>query len=226
LVNIMLPWNFEAPCLFLKRASMVLLIGAGGALTYGQDRTITLSAFPATVSTAAFTTTEVLPPEKGQAVPAQFVIGHGCTQSWDVRVHAFVNADRTVKYSVVGLVNCPEFGSRSFGVFASTTLIKMDLESNEASHSGGYLMESKRALKAGETVPSLLFMRGDYYSIMSIEPAQGKQDKGDAAAQPWLSIFDERLKQSDRTLALQAWQTANDTVPGMLNIPGMFKLVP
>jgi hypothetical protein len=220
------PLEFGVPPLFLKRA--VLVIGVVGTLTHGQERTITLTAVPPTVSTGAFTTIKVLALEEGHDLPAQFVIGQGCTSVWDVRVHAFVNGDRTVKYPVVGIVSCPQFGSTSFGVFASTTSVKVDLKGDKASHTGGYLMGAKQAIKAGEAVPSLLFMRGDYYSIMSIEPLPRQNGKSDAATvEPLLTIFDEHLKQSDRALALRAWRASNDALSGgVLNVPGLWKLLP
>ncbi|MGA9987143.1 MAG: hypothetical protein WBP69_05130 [Terriglobales bacterium] len=226
MVDIMVPWNLVASPRFLKPV-FVLAIGVVGTLAFGQDRTITLSAVPPTVSNGAFTTTKVLALEAGRTLPGQFIIGHGCTQVWDVRVHAFVNGDRTVKYPVIGIVSCPEFESRSFAAFASTTSVKADLKAGQTSHSGGYLIAAKQAIKAGDAIPSLLFMRGDYYSIMSIEPLPQQNGKSDATLEPFLTIFDERLKESDRTLALQAWRASNNALSGgVLNIPGLFKLLP
>lgn len=210
------------------KAGLILamfLIGAAARLTYSQDRTITLGDVPPAVSSGAFATTTVLPLKKGDVLPAQFVFGHGCTSSWTVRVHGFVNGDRTAKYPVAGIINCTGSDSDSFGVFASTTVIRADTRTNVAQHSGGYLIEANRAVKAGETVPTLLFMRNGIYSIMSIEPAQGQKGKSDAATtQPWLTAFDERLKPSDRTLILAAWRASNDTVAGLFVVPGLLKL--
>jgi hypothetical protein len=126
------------------------------------------------------------------------------------------------------MVDCPEFESRSFAAFASTTSVKMDLRAGEAARAGGYLIAAKQAIKAGDAVPSLLFMRGDYYSIMSIEPLPKQNEETDTAAlEPFLTIFDEHLKEADRTQALQAWRASNNALSGgVLNIPGLFKLLP
>lgn len=202
----------------------VSLAGVASTLTYGQGRTLTLSDTPAVLSSGAFSATAVLSLKKGDVLPATFVIGHGCTSTWTVRAHAFVNGDHTVKYPAAGIVNCGGSGSDSFAVFASSTTIKGDIRADSAWHTGGYLIEAKHGVKAGKVIPTLLFMRNGTYSIMSIEPAGQKEESDGAAAQPWLVIFDERLKPNDRALVLAAWRESTDTVAGLLVVPGLLKL--
>jgi hypothetical protein len=207
-----------------RAASAVLLIGLVAALTYGQNQTITSGEVPPTFSNPAFTSNAVAPLKKGDALPANFVIGHGCMEAWDPRVHVFVNGDQTVKYPVSGVVNCSDSDSGSFAVFASTTVIRTDMRADQASRANGYLIESKRAIKAGEAVPTLIFMGNGVYSIVSIESAHGQTDKGNTAiAEPWLTIFDTRLKPSDQLLVVQAWRASNETVTGLLSVPGLMK---
>jgi hypothetical protein len=177
------------------------------------------------VSAAAFTTTAVLG-LKGGKLPANLVIGNGCLQSWDVRTHVFLNGNHKITYPVIGIVGCTGSGSNGITVFAATTVFKADTRI-EPSRSGGYLIEPKQVVKAGDAVPSLLFIGKNFNSIVSIESVTGQKDKGDTSTvQPWLTIFDERLKPSERTAVLDAWRAANSYVATTLKIPGQFKVLP
>lgn len=220
----MLSAKVEAWRTCLKFAA-ALLLGLGTRLSHAEDRTITLKGIPPSVSTKLFTTIEIVPLKDADGLPANFVIGHGCTQLWDVRVHNYAGDPRSVRYPVLGIVDCPKFAGRSFGVLASTTRIKTELKVDEAVDSADYLIQSKHTFKAGEAIPSLLLMRGRYYSIISIEPVP-KQNETNETAMPYLAIFDTHLNQKDRSLAIEAWRLSNKTVQGMFAVPGLFTLVP
>ncbi len=215
-------WEF-CSC-FSKAASAVFLIVVVGTLAWSQDQNSASSA-PPTVSTAAFTTTAVLG-LKGGKLPANFVIGNGCLQSWDVRAHVFLSGNHKITYPVVGVVDCTDSGSNGITVLAATTVFKADTRV-ESSRSGGYLIEPKQVVKAGDAVPSLLFIGKNFNSVVSIESVPGQKDKSDTStAQPWLTIFDERLKPSERTAVLDAWRAANSYVSTALKMPGQFKVLP
>jgi hypothetical protein len=188
----------------------------------GQGQSITIGGSPPTVSTEAFSTTVVVPLQKGQTLAANFVLGEGCTSTWTVRAYAFGSGDRAVKYPVLGIVNCTKAATDGFGVFASSTIIKNALQTSEAQHSGGYLMQTKRPFGVGESVPTLLFMRNKFYSIISIQPSQ--EQKGEAATEPWLTIFDERQEPNDQRLVLDTWRKSNETVEKLLAVPGQLRV--
>jgi hypothetical protein len=191
--------------------ALALFLGATvGTLSLGQDKTITVP----TLSAKAFVTTPAIKLLRhGDA--GNLVMGDGRDTYWDERVHDFVIGGQTVKYSVFGII--PGSGSDSAGnftVFASTTVIREDVRAGEVLRSGGYLVEAKRAMKAGESIPTLLLTTDQKaYSILSIEaaPATKGKDKRDAAkSQPWLAIFGEHATPRDRALALEAWRISNE----------------
>ena len=195
----------------LKIALTVFLIAGVGALSYGQDKAITVGDIPLKVSSKVFTTKPVATFEKGASEPAYFIIRSGGYEGWSVRMRDFVIGEQTVKYPVFGIVNCSGFDSTGYcTMIASTTVFTADIKAGEALRSGGYLIEAKRSVKAGEAVPTLLLIGNSSYSILSIEAAPATKEKGDAAKpQPWLTIFDERLKPGDRSLALETWRSSN-----------------
>lgn len=192
-------------------------------LAYGQQKTITVGDVPAAVTTKAFVNTPVVQFRKGEVRPANFVIGNGSESLWDVRAHEFVINGHSVRFPVLGIINCSgSTAGADCSVVASMTNMKVDLRVGEEAHYDGYVLEAARTVKAGETVPTLLIISKKGQSVISIEAAPDAKSKGEAAKpQPWLTIFDERLKQSDRTLTLGAWRDANETVASMLVVPGM-----
>jgi len=222
---IMLLWNSKVSCARLKGSLLVFLVGATGILTYGQQKTLTVGDVPPAVSSKAFTTTPVVQLKKGEVRPANFIIGNGSQSVWDVRVHEFVTGGHKVRYPVLAIVNCSSSAADgNCSMVASTTVMTVDLKAGEEVYSDGYVLEATRAVKAGETVPTLLFIGKKGQSIMSIEAAPDAKDKGNSAKpQPWLTIFDERLKPSDRSQAVEAWRNSNATAASMLALPEMWK---
>jgi hypothetical protein len=201
-------------------ALALFLSATVGTLTHGQDKTITVP----TLSAKAFVTTPAITLLKhGDA--GNLVIGSGRNTYWDERVHDFMIGGQTVKYPVFGIV--PSSGSDSSGnftVFASTTVIREDVNAGEVLRSGGYLVEAKRAIKAGEAIPTLLLTADlKAYSIISIDAAPKGKDKSDVAKpQPWLTIFRELATPRDRAMALEAWRISNETVEKGVRPPSPF----
>ena len=202
------------------------LIGAAGVLANGFDvpsiaiyngRTflaakLTISADYPPISKTAFISTPVLPIKKGTILPARGVVeAAGENQGWSISEHDFVIGARTVKYPVFGVVNFASIGN--FTVIASTTVIKVGLKAGEVLHSDGYLIEAKRAIKAGETIPTVCMEGKGGYSIISIDAVPQAKDKdAHAKPQPCLTLIDERVKLSDRTNVLEAWRLSNESV--------------
>jgi hypothetical protein len=197
----------------------MLLIGITGTVTYGQQGTITANDDFPIVNNRVFTCRPVQPLRKGDAEPANYILGDGCTSVWTARVHRFEVGGHTVRYPVHGVINCSGI-SVSSGVVATTTVIKVDIKAGEIVDSGTYQMKAARAVKRGEVVPTLLFFQNKQQSVMSIEAAQTtKGNREDALPQPWLTIFDKRLSPKVRNRILETWRASNKTVESMLKTP-------
>jgi hypothetical protein len=182
------------------------------------DSEITLGADFPPITSKLFTSTPVLPLKKGTVLPAKAVIAAlGMNQMWSVSQHGFAIGAATLKYPVTGLVRCSNFpNTGSFArVIASTTVIKVDLKTGGGLHSDGYWIEAKRAIKAGETIPTLRIVIGRNSYIVSIEEAPPATNK-DAAGNPLpgLTIVREHGPPGDRDVALEAWRIANQSVRG------------
>jgi hypothetical protein len=168
--------------------------------------------YPAIVS-KAFVSTPVEPLHKGTVLPAKGILGPlGLTQMWSLRSHAFTLGSQTLVYPVAGSVRCSNFSDTgSFTrVIASATQVKVAIKAGEVLHSGGYLIEAGQAIRAGETIPTLLVIFSGKTFILSLEEAARSQKK-ELAAQPRLSIVSERASAADRGIALEAWRTANQS---------------
>jgi hypothetical protein len=209
----------------VKRVLLIVLVGAWAAPAHGQGQSITIGLSPPAISTEAFSTDVAAPLQKGQTLAANFVIGGGCQSTWTVRAHAFGSGDRAPKFPVIGIVNCSGSAADGFGVFAATTVVKGALRTGEVQHFAGYLVEAKRPVGANESVPTLLFMRKNLYSVISIEQLNQQKDTNKAAvAEPWLTIFDERQTPDDQRLVLETWRKSNDTVANLLAVPGQLQV--
>jgi hypothetical protein len=165
---------------------------------------------------AAFVNTPVVPFEQGRRLAAGIIlVSDGTVQSWSLMKDCVIG-ERTVKYPVVGMVKFPDSGSTKGSVITvvvSRTVISEDIPLGAVLHSGGYLMEAKRAIKAGDIIPTLLIKGDTGDSIMSMEAAPNAVEKGDSGKpQPWLTIFDERPKDTERALALDGWRISNERV--------------
>ncbi|MGC1522520.1 MAG: hypothetical protein WA803_13340 [Steroidobacteraceae bacterium] len=212
----------------MKRLLIGSLIFVAGSPAFGQA--ITLGASPPAVSSKAFNTVAVSDVKAG-TYPSQFVLGKNCKSSWSLSTHRFVNGNGIgtgsggVRFPVFGILNCTGLAPDGFSVYASTTTLLTSIETDKASHVGGYQIESSRSVKAGSVIPTLMFLdQNGGYSILSISPTRTSNDKTDAAAsQPWLIISDDHLKPVDKNRVLQAWTESTSSVRSMLAIPGIFK---
>lgn len=201
-------------------ALAALLAVAAATLGHAQsarpallDSDIRLVVDYSPIVSKAFVTTPVEPLRKGRVLPAKGILGPlGLTQMWSLRSHAFAVGSQTLAYPVVGSVRCSNFSDiGSFTrVIASATQIKVALKAGEALHSGGYLIEASQAIRAGETIATLLVSFSGKTFILSLEEAAQSQKK-ELAAQPRWSIVSERASAADRAIALEAWRTANQS---------------
>jgi hypothetical protein len=202
------------------RVGLAYIVVALAASSSAQS-TISLGSFDGKVNSKAFATVPAAPIRPGKA-PANFVIGSGTNQVWSLEDHEFIVGDRTLRYPIVGIVSGPQSdSSRNFTVFASTTTFAADLAAGTVLHSDGYVIETKRAIKAGDKVPTLLLVSGEF-SIFSMEGETGKEEaSGDTKSQPWLTIFKEGYKPANQTFAIDTWRITNGYVSTLALMRGM-----
>ena len=91
-------------------------------------------------------------------------------------------------------------------IFPAVLKAKIDIKAGETVRLDGWQVETKRAVKAGDTVPVLLF--GD--ALLSVEPSEGAKDKSDA--KPWFAAYKEGTKLSDRPALVEVWRVENEHV--------------
>jgi hypothetical protein len=146
------------------------------------------------VDNKTFTCATVQPLKKGDKIAART----SDDQAWSADKFSFKIGDNTVAYPVMAMVKCSDGNFQV--LFAAKTTIKVDMKAGEVIHSEGFSIEAKRAIKAGETIPTILI--GD--SPISIEADSQAQDSK-AKPKPFLTIFKDDAKKEDRALALEAW---------------------
>jgi hypothetical protein len=180
------------------------------------DSQITLGTDYPPIANRSFISMPVLQLKKGDVLPSRGVIARlGMDRMLSLRQFDFAIGPRTVHYPVVGLMRCSNFSATgSFvKVIASKTALKADVKAGEAAHSGGFLIEARRAIPARETIPTVRVVFGEKYFIFSIEEAPQAAGQGDAAKlQPLLSIAQEHAAAGDREIALEAWRLSNESV--------------
>lgn len=187
------------------------------AITQSNGRTfldsqITLGTDYPAIRNQTFLSIPVLQLKKGTMLPSRGLIGKlGMDRMLSLRQYDFAIGRRTVSYPVVSLMRCSNFSETgSFvKVIASTTVFKVDLKPGGALHTGGLLIETNRAFKAGEKIPTVRIHFGETYFIFSIEEAA---TAGAAKPLPLLTISPEHTTAHDREIAVEAWRLSNDSV--------------
>lgn len=123
-------------------------------------------------------------------------------QSWSVRTKPI--GTKKVQYPVIAMVRASD------GIFYILTpgvlKLKVDIKAGEALHSNDYDIETKRSLKAGDSIPVL---HCGNRSLISVEAAEGIK-KG-VKAEPWFTAF---LKENSgtRNATIEAWRIEMDHV--------------
>jgi hypothetical protein len=174
------------------------------------DSQITLGTDYPAIRNPTFLSIPVLQLKKGDMLPSRGLIGKfGMDRMLSLRQYDFSIGPRTVPYSVVALMRCSNFpDTGSFvKVIASTTVFKVEVKPGGALRASGLLIETSRAIKAGEKVPTVRIHFGDNYFIFSIEEAGGT-----GAAKPFLTIAPEHTSARDREVAMEAWRLSNESV--------------
>jgi len=151
----------------------------------------------------AFRSTTVIPLQKGMVLPSRGIIGPlGMDRMLSLRQHDFRIGSQRVRYPVISLVRCSNFPDTGefVMVIASTVTLQTKLGSGQRLHGGGFLLETRRAFQAGETIPAVRVIFHRKRFLFSLEPAAG------SPPQPALSAAQEGLSAADQAVALEAWR--------------------
>ena len=161
---------------------------------------ISMKADLSATETKLFTCTPVQPFKKGDKVAA--IVSDD--QAWSVDKLPLQVGTNQVPYPVMASVKSSD-GFHS--IFPAVLKAKTDIKAGETLRSDGYQIETKRAVKASETI-SVLVIGGS--AIFSVEAAEGAKDRG--VAKPWFTAYKDGTKLSDSAPLLEAWRLENDHV--------------
>lgn len=155
------------------------------------------AAIPA-IETKSFICTPFQPFKKGDKLPATFELDRqGQQTSWSVSKHPLqIGADQVVyPVIVIGLGHT---------LLTAVVKAKTDINAGETLRSDGYQIETKRAVRAGDSI-SVLFIIGNMnISLLSIE--------SDSDGRPWFRAFMDDMKPDARTSAIEAWRMVRQHV--------------
>jgi hypothetical protein len=113
--------------------------------------------------------------------------------SWSIRTETSEIKGKRVTYPF--FMSAKDSKGASHGLFVATVTFKIDLKPGEVVHSEGYRIETKRAIKSGESIPTIYF----FTPIVSIESAPGDQH-------PAIVISKEAAQPADLTSAEEVWR--------------------
>lgn len=122
-------------------------------------------------------------------------------QAWSVDKRAFKVGTNQITYPIMAMVRSTD-GFHS--IFPAVLKAKIDIKAGETLRLDGYQVETKRALKTGDTIPVLLI--GD--ALLSVEAAEG--NKSDAT--PLFAAYKDGTKVSDRAPLVEVWRVENEHV--------------
>ncbi len=151
------------------------------------------------IETKSFTYTPVYPLKKGDRVAAMV----SDDQAWSADTHPLQVGTNQVAYPIFAMVKSAD-GFHS--VFPAILKTKTDIKAGEMLRSDGYQIESKRAVRAGASIPVLCIGN----SLLSVETTEGAKDK--STAKPWLTAYKDDTTASDRAALVEAWRLENEHV--------------
>ena len=149
----------------------------------------------------AFACTPVHPLKKGDTLAADI----SNYEIWG-REHAQLSVGTyNVKHPILGLVAetfKDKDGSEYFKyvtVYPTVCKAKTDIKAGVALHSSGYVIETSRSVKAGDSIPAVC-VYGD--EILSVGAG--------SEARPWFTAFPEGTKSDPRSHAIEVWNKEKD----------------
>jgi len=159
------------------------------------------------IAGSAYRNTTVVPLKKGSVLPSRGIVGPlGMDRMLSLRQYDFTVGGQRQRFPVISLMRCSNFPDTGefVMVIASTTAIQSNLKSGDVLDQEGFQLESRRAFRSGENVPSLRILFQHKKFILSLEAVQG-------SSQPALSISPDLANAGQRAIALEAWKYAQQS---------------
>lgn len=156
------------------------------------------------IAGSAFHNTTVVPLKKGSVLPSRGIVGPlGLDRMLSLRQYDFTFGGRKQRFPVISLLRCSNFPDTGEFVMAiaSTTDIRRNLKSGDVLQQEGFQLESRRAFRSGEKIPSLRLLFQHKKFIVSLEAVEG-------SSKPALSISPDLASAGQRAIALEAWKYA------------------
>jgi hypothetical protein len=107
---------------------------------------------------------------------------------------------RQIEYPIWAMVKCSD-GWHT--LFPAVMTFKMDIRADQVVHVDGFQIESRRAVKAGESISVILV---DLSSVISIEAIQQSATAKATTTNPWFIAHKDDLEPSGRNAAIEAWR--------------------
>jgi len=168
-------------------------VGGGHAFLAGE---ISVGGDISVIETKLFTCTPVQLFKKGDKIPAMLEIEQTGNKEWSISNHPLQIGTSQVAYPIAAIVTTSD--GVGYALFPAVLKAKTDIEAGKMLHSDGYQIETRRAVKAGDSISVFFIIGSGAYSLLSIETA------GDG--KPWFSAFTDDMKLNARTSALETWQ--------------------
>ena len=167
-------------------------IDANGNVVYGTELAgqVSVKRDISFVNNEAFSYTPVHPLKKGDVLAAKVSQDEG----WSVAVAKLLVGGKYVDYPALATI-------RNRTVYPAVLKTKLTIQAGAVIHSGGYIIEVKRPVKIGDTIPVVCV--GDD-AVLSVGAG--------SEAEPWFSAFKEGIGLKDRAADVKAWRTEKNHV--------------
>jgi hypothetical protein len=166
-------WRIEMDYVRTNRPQVVngFLVGSGD----GMMGSIVIKQDVPNIDDDAFSCTQVDQLTAGRRISAIVKVNEGQSRSMgDVRLN-------DLAHPIVAMIRTTN--SKTFTIIPAVLKAKIDISAGRAMRLGGYIIDSQRSIKRGDTLPVL--MVGDF--ILSVEDV-GKINGGEQT-KPWFSAF-------------------------------------
>lgn len=159
------------------------------------------------VDNSIFTCTLVQPLKEGDTIAT--IASHD--QSWSAaKTPLLIGTDR-VQYPIFATMTFSNGNTRA--PLPAVLKFKIDIKAGAVLHSTAdaksntFIIETKKAIKAGDSIP-VLFINGP--SILSVEATA--KTKASSGSQPWFIAFVTESKPDDKRESIEAWRIEKDYV--------------
>lgn len=150
------------------------------------------------VETKSFTCTPIQPFKKGDKLPARLELDQtGKKTIWSISTKSFQVGTNQVAYPIM-------VAGLGYTILTAVLKPKTDLQAGQTLHSDGYQIETKRAVRADDSISVLYVIGNMNISLLSMEAASD--------GKPWFAAFMDDMNQDARASAIEMWRIANHHV--------------